>query len=318
MNSRITLIAVLVLSVSFSCHAQTTATCDHWTFFKTFSPSGINRWNTVVGSATESGGIPQFPPVSGYIRWANGGVQKYKFPSATETHLSKRNASGVIVGDVDFNHGLIVSGSSATTIDYPGAPQTILTGINKWDSMVGSYQYNDDADFGQEWTGFKMWKNGSFTSSNAPGAINTNPTSISDTGVVVGWYESRAEAVPFAADPSHGFVLANGVYKTVSYPNAFRTSLNDINSAGLIVGSWGDSDGNGGGFLFVNGKFKDVLTPSGASTAVNGINDNVVCDRYLQRGVVHSAVPVRRSLRKSNPGLPTVHPSRTYSLNPGE
>jgi hypothetical protein len=120
-----------------------------------------------------------------------------------------------------------------------------------------------------------MWKNGTFAPINAPGAINTNPNSISDTGVVVGWYEAGSEAVPFAADPSHGFVLANGVYKTVSYPNAFRTSLNDINSAGVIVGSWvTPDDGNEGGFLFVNGKFKDVLGPNGETTSVNGINDN--------------------------------------------
>ena len=274
MRSRITLIAVLVLSVSSFCHAQQTATCDHWTFSKSFSASGINRWNTVVGSATESGGSTGLPPVSGYIRWANGGVQKYKFPGATETRFYKRNAAGVTVGDVDFNHGLIVTGSSATTIDYPGAPQTILTGINKWDSMVGTYQYNDDADFGPEWTGFKMWANGSFAPISVPGAINTNPNSISDTGIVVGWYEAAAEAVPFAADPSHGFVLANGVYKTVSYPNAFRTSLNDINSAGVIVGSWVSPDsGNEGGFLFINGKFKDVVGPNGETTVVNGIND---------------------------------------------
>jgi hypothetical protein len=274
MSARPILFSVVLVFASILCAGQTKATCDHWTFFKSFSASGINQWNTVVGSATESGGIPQFPPVSGYIRWANGGVQKYKFPGATETRFSKRNASGVSVGDVDFNHGLIVTGSSATTIDYPGAPQTILTGINKWDSMVGSYQYNDDADFGPEWTGFKMWKNGSFARIEPPGALNTNPNSISDTGIVVGGYVAADEAVPFAPDPSHGFVLANGVYKTVSYPNAFGTSLNDINSAGVIVGSWGGSDGNGGGFLFVNGKFKDVLTPGGASTAVNGINDN--------------------------------------------
>jgi hypothetical protein len=274
MSARPILFSIVLVFGSILCDGQTKATCDHWTFFKSFSASGINQWNTVVGSATESGGIPQFPPVSGYIRWANGGVQKYKFPGATETRFSKRNASGVSVGDVDFNHGLIVTGSSATTIDYPGAPQTILTGINKWDSMVGSYQYNDDADFGPEWTGFKMWKNGSFARIEPPGALNTNPNSISDTGIVVGGYVAAAEAVPFAPDPSHGFVLANGVYKTVSYPNAFRTSLNDINSAGVIVGSWGDSVGNVGGFLFVNGKFKDVLTPGSASTAVNGINDN--------------------------------------------
>jgi hypothetical protein len=274
MSARPILFSVVLVFASILCAGQTKATCDHWTFFKSFSASGINQWNTVVGSATESGGIPQFPPVSGYIRWANGGVQKYKFPGATETRFSKRNASGVSVGDVDFNHGLIVTGSSATTIDYPGAPQTILTGINKWDSMVGSYQYNDDADFGPEWTGFKMWKNGSFARIEPPGALNTNPNSISDTGIVVGGYVAADEAVPFAPDPSHGFVLANGVYKTVSYPNAFGTSLNDINSAGVIVGSWGGSDGNGGGFLFVNGKFKDVLTPGGESTAVNGINNN--------------------------------------------
>lgn len=274
MRSRFTLIVGFMFSVSFFCNAQTKATCDHWTFFKSFPASGINQWNTVVGTATDSGDSSGLPPATGYIRWANGGVQKYNFPGATETHFSKRNASGVTVGDVDFDHGLIVTGSSATTIDYPGAPQTMLTGINKWNSMVGTYQYNDDADFGPEWTGFKMWANGTFASIAPPGALNTNPNSINDKGVVVGWYTPAAEAQPFAPDPSHGFVLSNGVYKTVSYPNAFGTSLNDINSPGVIVGSWGGSDGGGGGFLFVNGKFKDVLTPSGGTTSVNGINDN--------------------------------------------
>ena len=264
MHSRIALIAVLVLSISLFCHAQTTATCDHWTFFKSFPPSGINRWNTVVGTGKLADGS-----IVGFVRYSNGGVTTYKFPNASQTHFSKRNASGVSVGDVDFNHGLIVTGSSATTIDYPGGPQTILTGINKWDSMVGAYQYNDDADFGPEWTGFKMWKNGSFTPIyGPPGALNTNPNSISDTGIVVGSYVSGSDAVPFAPDPRHGFVLANGVYKTLDYPNAFRTFLNDINSAGVIVGS------AGGGFLYVNGKFKDVLGPNGELTeAVNGIND---------------------------------------------
>ena len=108
MHSRITLIAVLVLSVSFFCHSQTTATCDHWKFFKSFSASGINRWNTVVGTGTLNGSTV------GFVRYSNGGVTTYKFPNASQTHFSKRNASGVSVGDVDFNHGLIVTGSSAT------------------------------------------------------------------------------------------------------------------------------------------------------------------------------------------------------------
>jgi hypothetical protein len=264
MSARPIFFSVVLVFASILCAGQTKASCDHWTFFKNFSASGINQWNTVVGTGTLGDGS-----IVGFVRYSNGGVTSYKFPNATQTHFSKRNKSGVTVGDVDFNHGLVVYGSSATTVDYPGAPQTILTGINKWYSMVGTYQYNDDADFGPEWTGFKMWKNGSFTPIGGPsGAINTNPTNISDTGIVVGWYVG-SDAVPFTPYPYHGFVLANGVYKTLDHPNAFRTYLNDINSAGVIVGS-----SDGGGFLFVNGNFKDVLGPNGETTAVTGINDD--------------------------------------------
>ncbi len=70
------------------------------------------------------------------------------------------------------------------------------------------------------------------------------------------------------AFPYHGFVLANGVYKTVNYPKAFRTVLNDINASGVIVGSW-----DGGGFLYVNGTFKHVKGPNNVQVwTVNGIN----------------------------------------------
>jgi hypothetical protein len=272
MFSRMSIFAMfLLLFASLLCHAQTqTATCTNWKFFNVFSPSGINRWGTVVGSAS---GPQTGVATAGYVRYSNGATKKYVGPNAAQvTFLARRNAAGVTVGSyVDVNsdyRGLLLSGSSMATLDYPGAPQTILTGINKWYTMVGTYQYNDDADFGPLWTGFKMWKNGSFTPIGGPsGAINTNPTSISDTGIVVGWYVG-SDAVPFTPYPNHGFVLANGVYKTLDYPNAFRTSVNDINSAGVIVGSW-----DGGGFLFVNGKFKNVLGPNGETTAVNGIND---------------------------------------------
>src|SRR5436190_21960494 len=101
MHSRITLIAVLVLSVSFFCHAQQAATCDHWTFFKSFSASGINRWNTVVGTGTLSDGS-----TVGFVRYSNVTVTTYKSPTATETHFSKRNNLGVTVGGVHITHGL--------------------------------------------------------------------------------------------------------------------------------------------------------------------------------------------------------------------
>jgi hypothetical protein len=100
--------------------------------------------------------------------------------------------------------------------------------------------------------------------------MQTNPAAISDTGVIVGWY------VPGFFDtqafPYHGFVLANGVYKTVNYPKAFRTVLNDINASGVIVGT---TSSGGYGFIYTNGTFKFVKGPNKVQVfAVDGINDS--------------------------------------------
>ncbi len=253
----------LLFFASAFCRAQTTATCDHWTFFISFSASGINRWKTVVGTAPQSGGR-----FTGYIGYANGAVKTYNFPVATQTHFSKRNALGVTVGDIDFSHGLVVTGSSAATVEYPGAMQTILYGINYWDTMVGIF--NTGGDFSQPYDGFKMWKNGSVTTIAYPGAMMTNPMSISDTGVIVGWYVNNGAQPPF---PYHGFVLANRVYKALDYPNNNRTLLNDINASGVIAGRHiNTSAGTQGGFIYVNGTFKDVTAPNVQVLTLNGIN----------------------------------------------
>jgi hypothetical protein len=255
------------------CQTQNTAaTCTNWTLFNTFAASGINNRSVVVGAAPQSDGS-----IAGYVRYWNGAIRKYVDPNAAPptdwTFLTKRNALGVTVGwyrDANQNaHGLLLSGSGMRTLDYPGAVETILLGINKWNTVVG---YWGLGDFSQPYDGFQMLKNGTVTTIAAPGAMQTNPASISDGGVIVGWYVPRLAQPPF---PDHGFVLANGVYKKVNYPNAQRTFLNDINSSGVIAGSWyNTSNGNSGGFLYVNGRFKNVFGPEGETTAIDGINDN--------------------------------------------
>jgi hypothetical protein len=266
------LCAFLLLFSSIVLHSQTTkATCTNWKFFNTFTPSGINIWNTVVGSAQQPDGS-----IAGFVRYSNGGTNKYVDPSAAAptgfayliwTFLTKRNSAGVTVGwyrDASQNaHGLFLSGSHFATLDYPGAVGTIVTGINRWNSVVG---YWGLGDFSQPYDGFKMWANGEVTTIAAPGAMQTSPAAISDTSIVVGSYVPRGAQPPF---PVHGFMLKSGVYTTVDYPNSFRTSLTDVNSSGVIVGS-----GATGGFLYVNRKFKDVFGPNGESTGIDGINDN--------------------------------------------
>jgi hypothetical protein len=283
MFSRMSIFAMfLLLFASLLCNAQT-ATCTHWTFFNGFSPSGINRWGTVVGatqavffSKAVAAGQSNDDSIAGIIRYANGDTETYIDPNSLPTGvtlLTRRNKFGVTVGwysvDVaDDAHGLLLSGSTATTVDYPGAIATIINGINYKGTMVGIWGLGD---FSQPYDGFKMSKNGAVTTIAAPGAMQTNPASISDTGVIVGWYVPRDAQPPF---PDHGFVLANGVYKTVDYPKTFRTFLNDINASGVIVGSWGiPNNGVGGGFLYVNGGFKDVKGPNVQVWTVDGIND---------------------------------------------
>src|SRR5258705_12121333 len=138
MGSRSSLLAVILLLFgSVVCHAQT-ITCTNWKFFKAPSPwtnfgaGGINRWGTVVG------GVSQDPSTitHGFVRYSNGGFNFYRVPNSIGTSFLHRNALGVSVGyytDSSYiTHGLVVSGSSRATVDYPGATITELTSINYW------------------------------------------------------------------------------------------------------------------------------------------------------------------------------------------
>jgi len=149
----------LLLFASLLCHAQT-ATCTNWKFFTNVWPSGINRWGTVVGygSGQQSGAA-----IAGYVRYSNGAVKTYVAPNSATTNLARRNQLGVTVGsyrDVNnFSHGLLLSGSSTATVDYPYAIETILNGINYRNTMVGIFT---DSEFPVDYYGFKL-KDGVFT-----------------------------------------------------------------------------------------------------------------------------------------------------------
>ena len=260
----------LSLFASVLCGAQT-ATCTSWKFFKApapwaSDPSGINRWGTVVGSAKNPSQV-----FYGYIRYSNGAFNTYMAPNASLTSFVRRNAQGVTVGFYDDTsatpetHGLVVSGSSVATVDYPGAVRTQLAGINYWGTIVGTY--TDSSRSRSD--GFKL-KNGVFTRIQYPGSTTTYVSNISDTGVIVGIYFDQVF-------PSrHGFILDQGVYKTLDNPNGSvgnggGTILTDINSSGAIVGYYLVGS-NAYSFIYGNGVFKDIKPPNGTYTRVTGIN----------------------------------------------
>lgn len=264
----LTLAGQLVLTCAIA-PAQT-ATCTN---LKTFSfsypllrtlPSGINRWGTVVGYTYDPSGIAQ-----AFTRYSDGSIKFYSAPNSQGTSFSRRNSQGVNVGNyydttsAHHSHGVVISGSSTATVNYPGASDTILRGINYWGSIVGIYLTSGN------WHGFEL-KNGKFTKIDYPGGVSTTASSISDSGVIVGSYTTGNLGT---AGHGHGYILQNGAYKTLDNPKGVGggTYLNDINSSGVIVGVYFPNE-NPQGFMYINGALKDTQVPNGTNTTTSGIN----------------------------------------------
>ena len=250
----ILLASVCLIGNTFS-NAQTQASCT-FTYFSipspynvSVEPNGINHYNTVVGQASSTS------KWKGFIRFSNGEINLYSVPNSTGTILSKRNLNGTTVGyyTTGINGtlpaaGLILTSSSYATLKFPGAANTFLTGINKWNSIVGSA-----ADSGGVYQGFK-YNNGKFTSIKFPGAFSTSATAINDNGVIIGNYVNGN-----LENPSQGFMLKNGVYKALNFVPS------DINNSGAMVA--------GNSIIFSNGTVKTVHAPNSSATNLFGTND---------------------------------------------
>jgi len=252
--------------------AQTQASCT-FSFFKLavnipglgpgfIAPSGVNDFGTVVGAAIPSNDQSS-PDQVAFIRWANGG---FSFPLGTgnPSGLVHRNSQAISIG----NFGgvpILLKGTARMDIDFTGLGSQVVsvngvTGINRWGSIVGSYNTSSAV------IGFKRWSNGSFSKFRFPGSNSTFPTGINDSGAVVGSYFVGPPGVQL---PQNGFIYHNGQWATLNYPNALFTNLVGISNAGVIVGNATDTVG---GFLYENGVFKAISTPNGSSTTVMDIS----------------------------------------------
>ena len=153
---------------------------------------GINNHGLVVGESFTNSSF------GGGVGWSWNGTQYTTFtapgadPSLTPggTATYSVNDAGQIVGyAIDSNgiyHGYLMTGSSFTTLDYPGAAQyggTAANGINNQGVVTGYYAIDSFGDF----SGF-LWSNGTFTTLNFPGAVSTGITSINDEGDLAGYY----------------------------------------------------------------------------------------------------------------------------------
>jgi len=93
------------------------------------------------------------------------------------------NDDGVIVGSVD-SHGYAYYKGQIRYIDYPGAAQTTVEGINNYGSIVGEFATQNGG-----WGTAFVLKGTQFSSYSYPGAFETHFTGINnlgdETGVVI-------------------------------------------------------------------------------------------------------------------------------------
>jgi len=259
-------LSVLLLSLAtLSAQSQTKASCN----FKLFplpqdiaasSPNGINDYGTVVGLAVDSGGGER-----GFTRSPAAAINYYSAPNAEPTYRSFTlftdvNDAGVKIGNYAVNStgavqkGFMLSGSTLTAIAHPKSVDgTFVNGINKWNSVVGYYLDPLHAK------GFKRLSDGSFVTLNFPGAQDTWPTGINDSGMVVGHYQG------------HGFIYFKGQWATLDYPKASATVLSGISNAGMIIGR-SSTTKQGTAFLYQNGLFQIISVSNSFSTSANGIS----------------------------------------------
>ncbi len=259
------LMAVFSLTAvtSFAAFAQTQASCA-FTVFQLHSNAdwayGVNDYGTVVGSAAFS--YPN-PPEKGFIRYSNGSVSFFLAPNAAATRFTWRNDNGASIGVYstqtasNIGKGFMLNGSTFTSIVHPTAVWgTTLTGLNKYNSIVGWY-----LDANENPHGFKRYSDGSFrTLQYGAGAIDTIPEGINDFGTMVGWYNH-----------THGFIFHNNAWATLDYPKAGGTELKGVSNSGVIVGI-NHSTQQGISFLYANGAFKVINVPNSFLTNVSGIS----------------------------------------------
>ena len=106
-----------------------------------------------------------------------------------------------------------------------------------------------------------------FSKIHVPNSDSTEANGINARGHIVGSYVD-SEGI------SHGFLLRNGVFKTIDVPGASVTlAARSINARGDIVGGFLDSDFARHGYLLSDGKFTQIDYPGSTGTYTSGINN---------------------------------------------
>lgn len=140
-----------------------------------------------------------------------------------------------------------------TNIDLPGQQATLPEAINASGQIAGDVQ-----DLNGNFHGYRIDKDGSnLMLIDFPGSLasSTGVSGMNSRGDIVGSYTDTAFV-------THGFLLRDGSFSTIDFPNAIFNSATGINDRGEIVGLYDSADGGVHGYLFDGHEFTTIDDPN--------------------------------------------------------
>ena len=195
-----------------------------------------------------------------------------------------------------MRHGFRRSPSGTyVTVDFPGAPDSQLTGINNLSETVGVYDLGNLASTmcpspSCGAIGFSL-HNGHFSSFEDPAAPGiTFAQSVNDKGQIAGFYQdNNGNPFGFLRNP------ADGNFQTIQFPTANNfTTVGNVNNLGVLAGDYQVAFLQG--YLAVGSKFLSFDYPNSAISGLHAVNNRGEVGGYfaLAGGPVQAyiAIPI--------------------------
>jgi hypothetical protein len=157
------------------------------------SAIGINNNGEIVGEW-----LPATGPIDGFI-YSGGSFTNTAISDSTySTTLYGVNDSGLISGfeatGTGTNDSFLYNGSTFTPLNFPGATETVVQGLNDSGEAVGFYMMNGST------MGF-TYLSGTYTSVVYPGSDYTALFGVSNNGEITGEYGCAPGGCLFTTDP---------------------------------------------------------------------------------------------------------------------
>ncbi len=247
------------------------AKAQHFTF-KYYQDTSTNAYTTKGTDLSPVGEL-----VGWYTNFANG-VWGFTESGGSYTTISVPTSGSpdTVINAISTGNKLLGYGSTSgfvrdtagnlTQIAVPASfKATSLSnplGINSSGTIVGTFSVAAGAQ-----RGFIL-ENGTYTTYQVPGSFSTVVHDISDSGALVGSYQTSN------GGSSTGFVLNHGTLTTIEFPGANGTVATSINLAGHVVGYFFNKSQVLLPFYFDGTTYTQISTPGEYACVVQHIKNS--------------------------------------------